>query len=196
MDSCEEVSSGFFRSGLRWLGFARLSGGSQADCRARRRWRESWSSIRRATARALPPRRFFGRAGAMLMRAHDGCVDHRVFVVRIIGQSFEKTLPNAFFRPARKPRVDVLPGSKPLRKIPPRRARAELPDHRFDEQAIAHIAVAPNAPGTPRKQSFNPRKLVVTQSIPSHRKPPKMKAPHESRFQRFANPLSSIEDTP
>src|ERR1700729_239215 len=45
----------------------------------------------------------------MLMRAHDGCVDHRVFVVRIIGQSFEKTLPNAFFRPARKPRVDVLP---------------------------------------------------------------------------------------
>src|ERR1700733_7486531 len=80
-----------------------------------------------------------------------------------------------FFRPARKPRVDVLPGSKPLRKIPPRRARAELPDHRFDEQAIAHIAVAPNAPGTPRKQSFNPRKLVVTQSIPSHRKPPKMK---------------------
>src|ERR1700729_239216 len=50
--------------------------------------------------------------------------------------------------------------------------------------------------GTPRKQSFNPRKLVVTQSIPSHRKPPKMKAPHESRFQRFANPLFSIEDTP
>src|ERR1700733_5508405 len=110
--------------------------------------------------------------------------------------SSAKALKRLFFRPARKPRVDVLPGSKPLRKIPPRRARAELPDHRFDEQAIAHIAVAPNAPGTPRKQSFNPRKLVVTQSIPSHRKPPKMKAPHESRFQRFANPLSSIEDTP
>jgi len=31
--------------------------------------------------------------------------------------------------------------------------------------------------------SKNPRKLIVAQTIPPHRKPQKMKAPHESRFQ-------------
>jgi hypothetical protein len=38
-----------------------------------------------------------------------------------------------------------------------------------------------NCAGTARQKSFNPRKLVVAQSIALHHKAPK-KAPYESRF--------------
>ena len=142
-----------------------------------------WSSTRRATARSLPRRRFFGRAGAMLMGAHNRCVDHGVFVVRIVRQGFEQTRPNAFLRPARKPRVDVLPSSEPLGKIAPRRAGTKLPDHRLDKKPIAQLAVPPDSARTTRKQTLNPRELIVAQRVAPHRKPPKLKAPHESRFQ-------------
>jgi len=128
----------------------------------------------------------------MLMRAHDRCVDHRVFVVRIVRQGFEEILPNPFLRPTRKPRMDILPSSEPFGEITPRRTGAKLPDHGFNEEPIAQLAVAPDTAGTTRKQTLNPRELIVAQTIPSHRKPPKMKAPYQSRFQRFANPLFSI----
>jgi len=39
--------------------------------------------------RPIVARRFFSRAGAMLMRAHDGGVDHHVFVVVITRQQLE-----------------------------------------------------------------------------------------------------------
>jgi len=84
----------------------------------------------------------------MLMRAHNRCIDHGVFIVRIVRQSLEQILPNAFLRPARKPRVDVLPSAEPLGKIAPRRAGAKLPDHRFHEQAIAQLTVTPDSAGT------------------------------------------------
>jgi hypothetical protein len=80
----------------------------QTDCSrigVRRRRGGSWSSIRRATDRSLLA--VFGCARATLMWTHDGCVDHRVFVVSILCQCFEKTLPNALFRPARESRVTL-----------------------------------------------------------------------------------------
>jgi hypothetical protein len=46
-----------------------------------------------------PP--FFERAGVVLMRTHDGGVDHRVFVVGIVGEGLEKTPPHAGLRPTR-----------------------------------------------------------------------------------------------
>jgi len=45
---------------------------------------------------------FFLSAGAVLMCAHDGAVDHRVFVVCIGRQHFEDLLPCTTLRPARK----------------------------------------------------------------------------------------------
>jgi hypothetical protein len=49
----------------------------------------------------------FLSAGAVLMRAHDGTVDHRVFVVRIGRQYFEDHLPCAALRPAQKTRMNL-----------------------------------------------------------------------------------------
>ena len=45
-------------------------------------------------------RHFFSRAGAMLMRAHNGGIDHHVFVVVITRQRLENTLKNPAFRPS------------------------------------------------------------------------------------------------
>ena len=42
------------------------------------------------------------------MSPDDGGVDHRVFVVRIVSQRFEKTLPYAGLRPPREPRMNIL----------------------------------------------------------------------------------------
>jgi hypothetical protein len=130
----------------------------------------------------------------MLMRSDDGGVDHHVFVVGIVRQSLEKTLPNAALRPTRETRVRVLPAAEALRQITPRRARAEFPDHRLNKQPVAAIAVAPNVARAARQQILNPRKLVVPQTIAPHRKASQTKASYESRFTRFANP--PIDDTP
>ena len=97
----------------------------------------------------------------MLMRSDDGGVDHGVFVVGIIRQCLEKTLPNATFRPARETRMNVLPVTKALRQIAPRRARAEFPNDSFNEQPVAKIAVAPNVARATWQQPLNPRELVV-----------------------------------
>ena len=58
--------------------------------------------------------------GAVLVRPDNGGVDHRVFVIRIIGQGLEKTLPNSARGPARKALVGVLPVAEALRQIAPR----------------------------------------------------------------------------
>ena len=118
----------------------------------------------------------------MLMSSDDGGVDHRVFVVRILSQRLEKILPYAALRPPREPRVNVLPIAEALGQIAPRRPRAEFPNHRLNEKSIAQFAIASDMSRTTRQKMFNPRKLVVAQSVAPHRKPPKKKAPYESRF--------------
>ena len=44
--------------------------------------------------------RLFLSARAVLMDPHNGRINHGVFIVGIIGQSFEKILPNAALGPA------------------------------------------------------------------------------------------------
>jgi len=106
----------------------------------------------------------------MLMGSDDSGVDHSVFVVRIVSQRLEKTLPNTALRPPREPRVNVLPGAEALRQIAPRRPRAEFPDHRLNEKPIAQRAIPSDVAGPTRQQMFNPRKLVVA---PIHSASPK-----------------------
>src|ERR1700686_5180905 len=107
---------------------------------------------------------------------------YRVFVIRIIGQGLEKTLPNPARGPARKALVGVFPVAEALRQIAPRSTGTEFPDHRLDEQAVAEPATAANRAGTPRQKCLNPRKLVVARPIALHRKASQKKAPYESRF--------------
>ena len=126
----------------------------------------------------------------MLMGPDDGGADHRVFIVRVIRQNLEKIRPNTARSPARETPVGVVPIAEALRHIPPWRAGAELPDHRLDKQPVAQLAVAPDMARPAGQQILDPGKLVVPQSVASHDKASFAKAPHESHFSRFANPLN------
>jgi hypothetical protein len=113
----------------------------------------------------------------MLMRSHDGRVDHRVLVVGIVRQGFEKILPNAARGPAREALVRVAPAAEMLRQIAPRRPHPEFPDHRIDEKTIAPIAVATDRARTAGQQILDPGELIVSQSMAFHRKPPSRRLP-------------------
>ena len=60
----------------------------------------------------------------MLMSAHDGAVDHSVFVVGVLGQKLEDPLPDARLCPAAEAAVHVLPVAEALRQIAPGNAGA------------------------------------------------------------------------
>ena len=64
-----------------------------------------WWSILRAICRWLA-RRFFSRAGAVLMSAYNGGIDHHVFVVVIAAQQLENTLENPALRPSAETLMD------------------------------------------------------------------------------------------
>jgi hypothetical protein len=65
----------------------------------------------------------FLSAGAVLMCAYDGAIDHGVFVVRVGRQHFEDLFPYAALRPARKTRVNLDRIAKPFRQVTVRRVR-------------------------------------------------------------------------
>ena len=69
----------------------------------------------------------------MLMGAHDGRIEHHVFVVAIFRQYLENTFKNAAFAPAAEPPVNVLPITKSRRKIAPRNARTVAIKHGFNK---------------------------------------------------------------
>ena len=103
----------------------------------------------------------------MLMRPHDGAVDHRVFVVGIGSEIFEDFLPDPALSPTAEPAVGVLPIAESFRQIPPRDAGAVAVQHRFDESAIVLGSCADMA-DPPWQPVFDPLPLVVSQSISGH----------------------------
>lgn len=86
----------------------------------------------------------------MLMRPHDGGVDHGVFVVGLLGQHREDALSHAAFRPTREAGMDDAVIAESLRQVSPRNACPVTVAHRFDEQAVipcrpAHSLLDPGA---------------------------------------------------
>jgi hypothetical protein len=57
---------------------------------------------------------FFG-AGAMLMGAHNGAVDHRVFIVGLGREMLKDALPDSGLCPAAEAPMHVLPIAEALR---------------------------------------------------------------------------------
>src|SRR3974390_291056 len=113
---------------------------------------------------------FFG-AGAMLVSAHDGGVNHHVFVVVIAGQKLENPLENAALGPSVEALIDNLPVAKALGQIAPRDAGAKPEENGLDEQAVVRRRAAHMA-FTARQNVFDPIPLVVAQCISSHRSAP------------------------
>jgi hypothetical protein len=62
---------------------------------------------------------FFSRPGAVLVSAHDGGVDHHVFVVAIARQQLENALENAVLRPPAETLMDDFPIPEALGKVTP-----------------------------------------------------------------------------
>ena len=138
---------------------------------------------------------FFGAPALVLMGAHDGAVDHRIFVVGILGQVLEDALPDAGLGPATEAAVDVLPVAKTLRQVTPGDAGAIAVEHGVDEQAVICRGHT-DAPWPARQVVFDPLPLVVTQGMSVHRSAsPKLTA-YESknrrRWNRGATGLSPI----
>src|ERR1019366_4037018 len=88
------------------------------------------------SGRWLGLRRLFLGPGAVLMGAHDGAVDHRIFIVGIGRQMHENPLPDSRLGPTAEAPMHVLPVPEAVRQVSPRDARAKTIEHRLDEQPV------------------------------------------------------------
>src|SRR6516162_8123576 len=111
---------------------------------------------------------FFGSASAVLVGAHDGAVNHRIFVVRVGGQVLEEALPHSFIGPAAEPPVGVLPVAKPFRQIAPRNSGTVAVEHRFDESAIV-VGGDADITGFAGQPVLDSLPLVIAKCISVHR---------------------------
>ena len=79
------------------------------------------------------------------MRAHDGGVDHHIFVIGVACQQLENSLENAALRPSAKALVHDPPVAKTSGQITPGNARSISVKNRINKQPIvsgiaAHVA--------------------------------------------------------
>ena len=95
------------------------------------------------------------------MRAHDGGIDHHVFVVVIIRQQLENAFENSALRPSAEALVDDFPIPETLRKITPWNAGSIPVQNRLDEQPIIRRRTADMAFAA-RQKILDPVPLIVT----------------------------------
>jgi hypothetical protein len=69
----------------------------------------------------------------MLVGAHNGAVDHRVFVVGVRDEMLKYPLPNTALGPTAEPQVDLGSVAEPLGQIAPRHPGTIAIQHRLDE---------------------------------------------------------------
>src|SRR3954454_25157319 len=105
------------------------------------------------------------------MSAHDGAVDHRIFVVSLCGEVLEHPLPHAGLGPAAEAGVDLDPTAETLWQIAPGDARPIEVEHGLDKQPIVLDSYA-HMPNPPRQQIADPRPLITPQAVASHRSAP------------------------
>src|SRR5882762_3605189 len=120
---------------------ALASASGYRDYPRHRRARGFWWSILRATCRSLA-RRFFSGTGAVLLSAHDGGVDHHIFVVVIARQQRENALENSALGPSAAALIERLPTTQTLRQVSPRNTRPISVHHRIGEQSIVGCGAA------------------------------------------------------
>jgi hypothetical protein len=103
----------------------------------------------------------------MLVGAHNGAVDHRVFVVGVCGEMLKHQLPHTAFGPTAEPQVDLCPVAEPLRQIAPRHPGTITIRYRLHEQPIVRRG-HPDRAFASRQQVLDPIPLIVAQSEPPH----------------------------
>ena len=114
----------------------------------------------------------FFRARAVLMGAHNGAVDHCVFVVGIRRKKLKDLLPDSGFGPSAEALVHVLPVAEAFRQIAPGNACPVAIEHRFEKQAVVGCRHSDRTL-PPRQQVLDPVPLVIAQSVTAHGSAPK-----------------------
>jgi hypothetical protein len=127
----------------------------------------------------------------MLVGAHNGAVDHRVFVVGVCGEMLKHPLPDAAFCPAAEPQVNLSSVAEPLRQVAPRHPGTITIQHRVHEQPVIRRGDTDRAFAS-RQQVLDPFPLVVVQSKPPHRSASyKLTAYESKKLPRRNRPRSS-----
>src|SRR5450432_1774714 len=101
----------------------------------------SCSSVRLGNAPAPDPRPPFS-GGCLLMRAHDGAIEHQVTAVAILRQRREDPLPHPDVRPPAEALVHRLPSAIALRQVTPVCARPKHPQTTVYEQSVVSSAAS------------------------------------------------------
>src|ERR1700722_9395834 len=103
----------------------------------------------------------------MLMGAHNGTVDHGIFVVGVGCEVLKHPLPDTAFGPTAEPPVHLNAVTEPLRQIAPRHPGTITIEHRLHEQPIVRRG-HPDRAFAPGQQALDSFPLVVAQSEPPH----------------------------
>src|SRR4051812_49589806 len=98
------------------------------------------------------------------MRAHEGRVDHGVFVVGVDRQVLEHPLPYAGLGPATEAGLHRDPTAEPLGQIAPGDARPIAVEHRLHEEPVI-LGGHAHMPDPPRQQILDPRPLIISYAV-------------------------------
>jgi hypothetical protein len=91
---------------------------------------------------------FFERPSTVLVGAHDGGVDHGVFVIGVFGQMLEDRLQDSASSPTAEPRMHHPEIAETLRQIPPWNLRSiAIKDCHYNQTVVrrrpTHNALTP-----------------------------------------------------
>ena len=102
------------------------------------------------------------------MCAHNGAVDHGIFIVRIGCQDLEHLLPYAARSPAGKSRMNLDRVAEAFRQVSPGNACPVPVKHRLDKQPIV-LGGHTDMPFSTRQKVFYALPLIITKGIAAHR---------------------------
>ena len=110
----------------------------------------------------------FFSAGAVLVSAHDGRIEHHVLIVVVGGQHIEDTFKNTALRPTIVALPDRFPATEAFGQIPPGTTSAITKEHSLDKKPIV-LGRAANVTLTPWQKVLDPVPLVISKGVATHR---------------------------
>jgi hypothetical protein len=129
---------------------------------------------------ASAPLFFAASAGSLLMRPHDGGIDHQPFQIGLARQGGEDLVQNAHLDPAIVPALHALVFAEPPRQIALAPARAGHPQQRVQKPSIVGAWTSLALPAA-RHKLLKLLPLVVQKPFAIHRRSPKISVESDSR---------------
>jgi hypothetical protein len=111
---------------------------------------------------------FFSRTGAVLVSAHNGGINHQVFVVMIFANSLKIRSKTPLCAHRLNRWWTRFPMAEPLREVAPGKSRSKSVEDSFDKQRIV-LGSASHMAFATRRKILDPMPLVVSQPVAPHR---------------------------